>query len=381
MITKQFTKKLMAAAILSLFSQTSYAAINEQECNSTDTLQGWGFWCGVDTYLSQQEPTAAGPVSSNNGTLDSAIVDGDEFGGQLQEDNFNWRGYAYVNITRMNQEPNQREPEAFGYRNQYMMGILQLKLDPDNNDVLAVMTLEDGSKITFNQNANFIEPVNRPDSTYGEFQVVSEDGKYQINALPSLALRIPYSRARTTDTVTSGGIRHIDGEEFRVAGFVAGSPTSLSDMARLQANSRVAHYSTNGDYRGATGCCPHAYMTVNFGDASWYGNWHGLHQGPGYIRADGSVSGNQFSSSNLSIQGIKPPPPPPPPHNNPPGFPPESEPVSAPAIYYNPTVSGNVLGSFNGTDARNLTGMIDVTVAGRNSVGVFVGTQAPNDAP
>ena len=155
--------------------------------------------------------------------------------------------------------------------------------------------------------------------------------------------------------MTSGGLRNI-GDQFRIGGFVAGSQTPLADMANLKSNNITASYALNMDARGATGCCPSGNISVSFGTGTWDGDWHGLTNNYNtYIKAKGIVTGNQFSSNNLSVIDQN----------------------SMDLSNGTPT-PGNVLGTFNGDNAQNLTGMIDVTVNGQNSVGVFVGSKFPN---
>ncbi|MDX1352053.1 MAG: hypothetical protein R3254_03515, partial [Thiomicrorhabdus sp.] len=314
-MNKNFSKKLLSLIILGLLSPASVYAIDKKECNSTDNLEGWGIWCGVDTYLSKQESTAAGPVDGGSSVTGLPAIDGDEFGGSLTEESpFNWSGYAYVNVNRLNDNIGEQAQPTVRRANTYLTGILQLQLEPETNTINVIMTLEDGSKITFNQQAQFITPQFGPDSSYGEFQVVSEDGKYQINALPALAIGNFYQKQGVTnDTVTSGGIRNIQGEGFRVGGFVAGSPTPLSDMSNLAVNNIQATYSGLGDYRSSYGGRMRVSndITVNFGDASWQGNWYGMPFGGfmGSVNAQGDVSGNTFSSNNITSQGYMMPPP------------------------------------------------------------------------
>jgi len=332
--------------ILGLLSSTGYAA-DKKECNSSDALQGWGIWCGVDSYLTQQEPTAAGPVDDSNPELGLPAVDSDKFGGSVEQTPYNWKGYAYVNVDRLNENiGGDIQSQLQAPQKHYLTGILQLQLEPDTNTVNVVMTLEDGSKITFNQQAQFITPQFGPDSSYGEFQVVSEDGKYQINALPALAIQ-----RMTNDSVTSGGIRNIQ-DGLRIGGFAAGSPTPLNDMSSLAVNNIQATYFGSGDYRSSFGRIGRVYndITVNFGNASWQGNWYAARGPGGFLNAQGSVTGNTFSSTSIGVAAMQ----------------------DSPGIQQIPVVTGSIKGTFNGPNAGYLTGLVNVTVDENNLVGTFV---------
>lgn len=304
--------------------------------------------------MTQQEPTAAGPVDDYNPELGLPAVDSDKFGGSVEQTPYNWQGYAYVNVDRLNENiGGELQPQIQARQKRYLTGILQLQLEPDTNTVNVVMTLEDGSKITFNQQAQFITPQFGPDSSYGEFQVVSEDGKYQINALPALAIQ-----RMTNDSVTSGGIRNIQSEGLRIGGFVAGSPTPLNDMSSLAVNNIQATYFGSGDYRSSFGRIGRVYndITVNFGNASWLGNWYGAYGGQdGLVNAQGNVTGNTFPSTNIGVATMQYPPS-----------------MQQQVSIQPPVVTGSIKGTFNGPNAGYLTGLVDVASEGVNVVGTFV---------
>ncbi len=71
---------------LALCSPWVNAAVDgtKDHCNATEGLDGWAIWCGVDTYLAQQEPTAAGPLDGEGLALGLPSVRTAAFGGAVE---------------------------------------------------------------------------------------------------------------------------------------------------------------------------------------------------------------------------------------------------------------------------------------------------------
>ena len=115
-----------------------------------------------------------------------------------------------------------------------------------------------------------------------------------------------------------------------IGSFVAGSLTPLDRMVEFASLGRVAEYSGYGMY-DINGVMEYVEndITVNFGQATWGGNWYGsVNEG-----VVGTVSGNAFSSKVGS--------------------------------------QATVSGKFNGADASALNGMLEVVKDGKEIVGTF----------
>jgi len=347
----QYSKKLLGAMIVALLSAGPAYAVSqgqESECNSTDTLEGWGIWCGVDTFLAQQEPTAAGPMDRNGPELGSPAFNSDDFGGDLVEDSYNWRGYAIVRFE--NTPPDgQAAPVSMEYpRYSYKTGVFNILHNPDSNELSAVLVLEDGSTINFNQDATFIAP--EWDTSY--FRITSEDGSLvavTFNGLPA---------ARNNESVAAGSLltRFDDDQSeptmfwrLQPSKFVAGELTNVSVIDNLRLNNITASYSGLGQYRGDMTGIYRNRINVNFGNSSWAGTWY---MGPGRLNAEGNVTGSTFSAGANDMNYDR--------HS-----------CCGHYISYDAEAGSSINGSFNGPQAESLTGVVDVTVHGDRTVGVF----------
>jgi len=364
-----FSKKLLSLIILGLLSPTTVYAIDKKECNSTDTLQGWGIWCGIDTYLSQQEPTAAGPVDGSNSALGLPAIDGDEFGGSVvvpnevnEEASYNWRGYAILRVqVEMDNNPVEQQPARRTVQQyKYLTGVLNINHDPDNDNILAVMNLEDGSTVTFNKDASFTAPA--WDNSY--FKITSEDESLTVvsSVLPTLFGGSQLPDALNNENVTSGYFTTPDDSSFPYESkFVAGSLTSADYINELALNNITATYSGYGMYKGDKSGTRYNQITVNFGNSSWDGYWKldgsRIFAPDSKLQASGVVTGNQFSSTENSLNYQT--------YENQGSF------FRPNWVENNQAATGSINGSFNGAEAKNLTGLVDVNIDGKRTVGVF----------
>ena len=116
---------------------------------------------------------------------------------------------------------------------------------------------------------------------------------------------------------------------FNSFSFVAGQPSVAADMSTLAGNRTVANY------LGISSALHSVAITVNFGNASWTGNWSGgnvpigLGGAGGNFTAAGSISGANISSTSVTGSGI---------------------------------ASGTVAGTFVGPMAAGLIGRTDLTI-------------------
>lgn len=372
-----FAKSLL---VLAMVSQGAVASIDtsQEECNSSEGLGGWAVWCGVDTYLTQQEPTAAGPVEGGVAGLTIPGVETDDFGGDIvppaattpevtppevtpptvePEIVYNWTGYAALSHVDLGV---------------LETGELKLKVDPDTGVVLAVLTTSLGTEIAFDQNSRFygdgeglpipqevLDSLSIVDPSAGgspvsQFSLTSADGSMRLVTFPQ-TWGVPGDNG---DVAAFGAIVTENGVDY----FAAGSPTPLSNMADLVAGNVTAFYAGSGVYSGF-GQVDNT-MTVNFGNSTWEGTWgDALEIDPAELsfNATGTVTGNKFASNEGGIKyGDKNP------------F------VNTEIVY-----EGTIKGSFNGANASSLTGVIDIIHTGdQQVVGAFINTKiVPPPAP
>lgn len=336
-MNKIFTRSVL---ILALFSPWVSASVNGsgENCNADEGLDGWAIWCGVDTYLAQQEPTAAGPIEGGVEGLIPPGVRTAAFGGLLVEPEivYNWQGYAMLT-----------HPDFGGLTS----GELKLKVDTATGEVVGLLTTASGDEIAFNEGAKFYVPaeliplIDSPttlpneadDVQISQFEVASEGSLLKLVTFPQGWV---FSGAGTNYDPEHTGVSTIgqinDGSSV-LGSFVAGSLTPLDRMADFTALNRVAEYAGYGMYSGIG--LVENLIKVDFGQAKWNGFW-----GSGLkMSASGSVSGNQFSSDTVE-----------PFRENP-----------------NTVFEGSVRGAFNGNNASALTGVVDVVKNGEAIVGTF----------
>ena len=351
-MNKFIKRSLLAAA---LFSPMAMAAVdtNEETCNASEGLEGWAVWCGVDTFLSQQEPTAAGPVVGGS-ELASLAVDDDGFGGdiipnvpEVPEIEYNWQGYAVIKHRDFN------DPVA---------GKAQLNIDPETGSVVGVLTTSTGETISLNRDAFFVYRGVKTfadgtegsgvdmGSAFSAFEVYSEDNNLQItllnlnnfgeNGLESFAQTQTWVKEQTEI-----GYAPLDGR------YAGGLITPLADMQELARLNVTADYLGSGHYTAAhMENFPHVinHMNVNFGNATWTGSWNA----PDFnVGASGVVTGNQFSSNSIT----------------------NGQPV--PTRLAPVAVTGSINGAFNGANAAYVSGALDINDGQNRYVGVFNGQQ------
>ncbi len=359
-MNKIFTRSVL---VLALFSPWVSASVNGsgENCNADEGLDGWAIWCGVDTYLAQQEPPAAGPVEGAFEGVVEPDVRTVAFGGLLldggdapppvepppvvePEIEYNWQGYAMLT-----------HPDFGGLQ----AGELKLKVDTATGDVIGLLTTASGEEIAFNEGAKFyvdqeLIPLIAPPVTLpsvagavqiSQFEVASEGSLLKLVTFPQGWLFSAVGGAFDPEHRSVSTIGQINDGEFVFGNFVAGSLTPLDRMAEFASLGRVAEYSGYGMY-DINGVMEYVEndITVNFGQATWGGNWHGsVNEG-----VVGTVSGNAFSSE----------------------------------VGSRATVSGK----FNGNNASALTGMLEVVKDDQAIVGTFKNviyrdSVVTNDAP
>ena len=382
------TKQILTTALTTVFITSSAIA---SDCNDANGINGWGTSCGIDTFLDQQAPTAAGPQKLNNRqNYVPSQFDSENFGGQINNADFNWKGYAYINVNRIGSQSEQRQPTvALNQRsfNDYSLGEMQMNLNKDTNLIDIILTFKDRNGV--DQTLSF-----KKDPTFlgatGQFQVKTEDGQYQINAIPTLALKpqkglkmagsLSTENSTQNEYLTSGGIRD-NTDNQRIGYFVGGSLTPVTAIQALASTNKIASYSISGDFkRGNRNMrfSPNANMTVNFGTSSFSSNWHGLEGHPmSTTTISGTVNGNSFQSNHMT-------------HTNHYFMPPVAvtDTINNNNVQANhvthfiapvpTTVTGNMKGSFNGDQAQALSGSLNVNLNGSTTEGVFIGQQIKN---
>jgi len=150
----KFTKSLIAAAILSsaaLFTSTTYAST----CDSSNDLKGWGAWCGIDTYLGQQEPTASGGPGFGGGSpFHNPQFDSSKFGGDVikqtesQMPEAEFMGYGLMSFNTYSGDQGFPAIAAPGEETTKMLARIYLEHDEVNESMQLKAVLEDGKIIT-----------------------------------------------------------------------------------------------------------------------------------------------------------------------------------------------------------------------------------------
>ena len=357
-----FTRSVL---VLALFSPWVSASVDEpvNNCSADEGLEGWAIWCGVDTYLAQQEAPAAGPVEGSFEGVVEPDIRTAAYGGSLLAGgspageppavepppvtppavepvvDYNWQGYAMLT-----------HPDFGGLQ----AGELKLKVDTATGEVIGLLTTASGEEIVFNEGAQFyVSPEILPliDSPYAgtglsdeagavqisQFEVASEGSLLKLVTFPQGWQFSALGNSFDPEHTGASTIGQINDGTAVTGSFVAGSLTPLDRMAEFATLGRVAEYSGYGMYSGLGKV--DNLIKVDFGQATWFGAWYGGLD----VGAAGTVSGNQFSSNTMN------------------GFGSASQSV----------VSGSINGSFNGTNASALTGVVDIVKDGQAIVGTF----------
>jgi hypothetical protein len=136
--------------------------------------------------------------------------------------------------------------------------------------------------------------------------------------------------------------------------FVTGIVTSAADMAAVRADTISAVNYSGKNFSGVGDGVSPVAITVNFGPGTWNGSWNGgkdgnvhteTHGGQTYVygqvgfNASGIVSGSNIASTSVTT------------------------------LDQNATISGKVVGSFYGSQAQALAGVVDITKS--NSTGEY----------
>ena len=289
MKTQQFTKKLMTGALISMLGQSAYASTGGA-CNASDKLNGWGAWCGIDTFLSQQEPTAAGPVDGNNFGFSSASFDSNEFGGNIEQTNTptvtnttELIGYAFFN--------NEQE---FG------VGKFSLFLDDDNQEANLSGHFDTGQAIDSNsnfyeRNPTYLETGNRAEKTPAS-QLI-EDYWYAYTYANSdkrqpTDLDLNQEPANIQDFTYGYVYGYSDGIGYGNNLYKA---TDLVEMNNLKTTNATTNFSVNSygyDTKSGSRNENHT-MDVNFGEGKWsMNNFYATN-------TNGTITGNTFEATSM----------------------------------------------------------------------------------
>lgn len=294
------TRKLIPIIALSVMSQT---AIANNGCDSSESVKGWGAWCGIDTFLAQQDATAAGPVGGLGfSQLAGTRFDSEEFGGQVEQGMNGWVTYALL-----------KNPET----GQSALGNVAFTINEATETANIVVVFGDqayqfstpyerrqsGSYEDFVKDKLMAEM--KSEEFYLKFQLKDEDGHgFPLDdGIDSKELVIGKMKAEIHDT------------DDRIKA-VFGQATSLSDMARLRAATGTTAYWINGDGvystdRGEFGrASMYGDMEVNFSAGTWDMRRAYISGGDDYrskdigLRTNGTISGNTFQSTNIEVEGL-----------------------------------------------------------------------------
>jgi len=326
-----FQKTLIAAVVSSALAVTGIAEAKKKD---DDSVYEWGPWATMAT------PAAGGSVagfdtqSGQPGYRPEVVVD---------EPEYNWVGYVM---------------EWYGPNNRFIhVGDMRLKLDPTSGVIEVEMRMEDGTTHILDQDAQFYAAgeygrywgsMMDSGATYRQFVVEGEE--YYLDT--SNWSHWTYGRVGG-DEVTNGLMGR--GDESGYSWFVAGRPTSLTDMSALKVGDVSAEYSgygwfANGGYLTAT-------MRVDFGPGSWSGQWTDVayYYPNSDINASGTISGNEFTSS--SVWGT--------------------------AVNGQYELSGgSVIGTFVEDNAKSAIGLVDVEYGeGSRIAGTFIAEQVERQLP
>ena len=337
-MNNHFTKKILSLVVLGLFSQVSYA-VQEKECNSTDTLQGWGIWCGVDTYLTQQEPTAAGPVGSSPTFNGNVSFDSQKFGGAINIneappsdpdfDNYQFAGYALA-TKYGNKEPSiQSEGPSLS-----STSLVKLYANIDEeNEVVEIKALFEDGKVVHLSSTHFYSynyPISNLSHSFPGFSSThiavgptdiykynyaysgrEDNSEYGFNSYFSNESGYEYEYLGGSSQTThylgedvSYGSTYLYNRNFNewIDGGL-GKPTSLSDMKSIQG---TVAYQVMG-----VGSLENSYQNIQ--QQSWIDSTMSVNFTAGlwstdnlnHLAASGKIQGNKFSSNNITsnIQG------------------------------------------------------------------------------
>jgi hypothetical protein len=191
------------------------------------------------------------------------------------------------------------------------------------------------STVYFDRTSNTI--VNGEDGVNGKYEIAQIDGTVSDTAPLAYGLIV---------TSVTNYINGIDSHSQTKSYFVTGIVTSAADMAAVRADTISAVNYSGKNFSGVGDGVSPVAITVNFGPGTWNGSWNGgrdgsthteTHGGQTYIygqvgfNASGTISGSNIISNSVTTLD--------------PGA----------------TISGKVNGSFYGSQAQALAGVVDIT--------------------
>ncbi|WP_029408652.1 hypothetical protein [Thiomicrorhabdus sp. Milos-T2] len=177
MMLQNFKQKTLAVLLFAAFSQSAYA-INNVDCDSSNTVKGFGNWCDVGSFLGQQEPSAAGgPGFAGNSPLLSPQFDSSKFGANVitqtesQMPEAEFMGYGLMTFRNYSDNLNQKTTTISAQSEETSKMLARIYLDNDevNESMQLKAVLEDGRIITvaLNEvNKNEYDPTYSSSHTY-----------------------------------------------------------------------------------------------------------------------------------------------------------------------------------------------------------------------
>ena len=325
-----FNLKQAALAALLVIGTFGTAHAKSESCDASNNIQGWGIWCGVETYaakMATENPTAAGPLPSALALrLEPAIDITDLLRKPLvpvinpdepdvpdipltfpeTTDPKTFVGYTRTAIhTRSNSASSTTKPE---------LGTLTLKLDTAG---IIEMTRFDAAgdtqaSITLSGNDSLFGPPSNPNrstqvildpdptkqssasarktttfndagtTTYEEERFSTREAKQENGGILKEYWIGTHSLYSTSNSETSDTNTH----------FVAGILTPLADIEGLTAGNVTATYTGKSAFWRQD-----VSIIINFGEKSFSGEWKG---GPFSFQADGVIVGQHIVSTAIT---------------------------------------------------------------------------------
>lgn len=356
----QFTKKILAVAVLSATCQISVAAsaIDKDKCNASDDVTGWGIWCGVDTYLASQtedQPTAAGSDFSTTPeiaveTLGSA--DSELYGGKPEipesepsepvvppvippvveielplkpvEDGTAFRGY-WVSSTYEDSFIFQDESFSSQSETGVDIGTLGVTLIDDgapnsntgNNDRItqnfydrngnqvAALDLEGGDSWPKVTDVNITNDANQPSSAFGfETRTIGFDGGESESGEISDNNELIKNNDEVLKSYWSGGTTFWSNTQNWDIGSSSNETTYTSVYGSLTPLSEIQNLisgNVQAQYSGSSALYRQdVAIDVNFGQESFTGSWTGGTNGAFDFGASGVIQGQNIVSTSIS---------------------------------------------------------------------------------
>lgn len=286
--------KVLITAVLGAMLQAPSVFAATEECNAANGVQGWGAWCGIDTYLTQQESTAAGPVGANGFSgLNQLGLSGDEFGGKVEN-----------NPTKITNTSELIAYTFFNNDGEFGLGNMSILLDDDNQASTINGEFDNGKTVSatsdyYDRYATSLysgtnsKRVARAESDISDFwlYVYSEKAREKQ---PVIMLEENVQPVDIKD-LTYGNIHGYDSNLGSYSGYV-GRATDVVEMQNLKNIQATANFNVNS-YGARTVNSNAAYgehrMNVDFGQGSWSMNDF-------YVtNTSGTITGNTFKSDSI----------------------------------------------------------------------------------